>query len=63
MTSRITDPTFTGGAAVRPDGTLLFAKPPGRSAAEWDMLARAMLGQALRVPLPELPEPYRICEP
>ena len=57
-----TDPGFTGGTYVRDDGSLLFVKPAGRPAAEWEMMARAMLGQALRVPMPPLPEPYRLTE-
>jgi hypothetical protein len=55
-------PGFTGGAAVRGDGSLLFVRPPARPAAEWEMMARSMLGQALRVPLPPLPEPYQLTE-
>lgn len=57
------DPNFTGGAAVRGDGSMLFVRPSGRPAAEWEMIARAMLGRAFHVPLPELPEPYQISEP
>ncbi|MFF7184682.1 hypothetical protein ACFZAR_05485 [Streptomyces sp. NPDC008222] len=57
-----TDPGFTGGAYVRGDGSLLFVRPAGRPEAEWEIVARAMLGQTLRVPMPELPEPYRLTE-
>ncbi|MEU5002056.1 hypothetical protein [Streptomyces sp. NPDC021622] len=53
-------PRFTGGSAVRRDGSLLFVRPASRPAAEWDMMARAMLGAALRVPMPDLPEPYEL---
>jgi hypothetical protein len=60
MVSRITDPTFTGATAIRPDGSLLFLRPPARPDAEWEMLARAMLGKVLRVPMPELPAPYEL---
>lgn len=56
------EPGFTGGAAVRGDGSLLFVKPAGRPAVEWELMARAMLGKALRVPLPELPDAYQLTE-
>ncbi|AWT42587.1 MULTISPECIES: hypothetical protein [Streptomyces] len=56
------EPGFTGGAYVRGDGSLLFVRPAGRPAAEWEMMARAMLGRALRVPLPELPDLYQLTE-
>ncbi|MEU9444632.1 hypothetical protein AB0D42_27875 [Streptomyces sp. NPDC048304] len=54
------DPGFTGGAYVRDDGSVLFVRPSGRPEAEWEMMARAMLGRLLRVPLPELPEMYQL---
>lgn len=57
-----TDPGFTGGAYVRGDGSLLFVRPAGRPAAEWEMMARSMLGSALRVPLPPLPDLYQLTE-
>jgi hypothetical protein len=57
-----TDPGFTGGAYVRADGSLLFVRPAGRPEAEWEMIARSMLGQALRVPMPELPDLYELTE-
>lgn len=60
--SRITDPEFTGGAVVRGDGSLLFVRPAARPGSEWEMMARFLLGRALRVQLPDLPEPYRITE-
>ncbi|MET9445035.1 hypothetical protein [Streptomyces sp. NPDC006610] len=56
------DAGFTGGAYVRSDGSLLFVRPAGRPDVEWELTARAMLGAALRVPLPPLPEPYRLTE-
>lgn len=54
------EPGFTGGAYVRGDESLLFVKPTARPAVEWELMARAMLGTALRVPLPELPAPYQL---
>lgn len=57
-----TDPGFTGGAYVRKDGSLLFVKPAGRPDAEWEMMARSMLGSALRISMPPLPEPYQLTE-
>ncbi|QTD97007.1 hypothetical protein [Streptomyces cyanogenus] len=57
-----TDPGFTGGAYVRADGTLLFVRPAGQPEAEWEMIARSMLGRVLRVPLPELPSLYELTE-
>ncbi|MGW4603701.1 hypothetical protein ACWENS_10570 [Streptomyces sp. NPDC004532] len=62
ITSSITDPTFTGGTYVRDDGTILFAMRAGQPDAEWEMLARAMLGRVLRVPMPDLPAPYMLTE-
>lgn len=56
------DPGFTGGTYVRDDGSLLFARPAGQPNDEWELMARAMLGAALRVPLPPLPAPYQLTE-
>ncbi|MEF9521324.1 MULTISPECIES: hypothetical protein [Streptomyces] len=56
------DPGFTGGTYVREDGSLLFARPAGQLGDEWELMARAMLGAALRVPMPPLPEPYQLTE-
>lgn len=56
------DPGFTGGTYVRADGSLLFVRPAGRPTAEWELTARAMLGAALRVPLPDLPAPFQLTE-
>ncbi|MFJ5973549.1 hypothetical protein [Streptomyces sp. NPDC093060] len=53
---------FTGGAHVRGDGSLLFVRPAGRPEAEWEMVARSMLGRVLRVPMPELPDLYQLTE-
>ncbi|MGW7087568.1 hypothetical protein ACWGH2_29285 [Streptomyces sp. NPDC054871] len=58
----VDEPKFTGGTYVRPDGTMLFAMPAGQNPWERQMIARAMLGQALRVPMPELPAPYQLTE-
>jgi hypothetical protein len=56
----IDEPGFTGGTYIRGDGSMLFAMREGQPAAEREMIARAMLGEALRVPMPPLPEPYRL---
>lgn len=56
----ITEPGFTGGTYVRKDGSMLFAMRKGQPATEREMIARAMLGEALRVPMPPLPEPYQL---
>ena len=55
-------PGFTGGAYVRADGSVLFVRPAGRPDAEWEMVARSMLGRALRVPMPDLPSLYQLSE-
>ncbi|AZM56897.1 hypothetical protein DMA15_33560 [Streptomyces sp. WAC 01529] len=60
--SRDGGPRFTGGACVGEDGSVLLVRPVGRPAAEWKMVARSMLGAALRVSMPPLPEPYRLTE-
>ncbi|MEU3528862.1 hypothetical protein AB0E62_34275 [Streptomyces sp. NPDC038707] len=56
------EPGFTGGAYVRSDGSVLFVRPAGRPEAEWELMARAMLGRLLRVPLPPLPDRYELTE-
>lgn len=56
------EPGFTGGAYVRSGDRLFFVKPANRPAMEWEMMARFLLGKALRVPLPDLPEPYEATE-
>ncbi|MFB6675574.1 hypothetical protein ACFCWG_24750 [Streptomyces sp. NPDC056390] len=60
--SRITDPTFTGGAVRRQGGGLLFSMRPGQPAWERDAAARVMLGRELGVPMPPLPAPYQLAE-
>lgn len=60
--SRITDATFAGGSIRRQGGGLLFSMRPGQPAWERDAVARVMLGRELNVPLPPLPEPYRLAE-
>ncbi|MEV7034579.1 hypothetical protein AB0N99_30660 [Streptomyces sp. NPDC093272] len=62
VVSSITDPGFTGGTYVREDGSVLFAMRRGQPASEREMLARAMLGAVLRVPMPALPAPYQLTE-
>lgn len=56
------DERFTGGVHVRNDGSMLFVRPAGRPDVEWEMMARAMLGKALHVPLPPLPDAYELSE-
>ncbi|MBD9721937.1 hypothetical protein PV755_09355 [Streptomyces caniscabiei] len=56
------DPGFTGGAVVRGDGSIRLVRPGGRPVAEWELVARAMLGKALRLPLPPLPASYELTE-
>lgn len=56
----ITDPTFTGYMTVGKSGRLLLAVPPARPRIEREITVRAMLGAALGVDLPELPDPYRV---
>jgi hypothetical protein len=58
----IADRGFTGGTYVRRDGSMLFAMRAGQPHAEREMIARAMLGRVLRVPMPELPAPYQLSE-
>jgi len=62
VTSSITDRTFCGGVAVRADGSFCVLMPPGRDPVEHDILARALIGTALGVPLLPLPEPFEITE-
>lgn len=56
------DPGFTGGTYVRKDGSMLFVFRAGQPTAEREMIARAMLGRVLRVPMPELPDLYQLTE-
>lgn len=59
--SSITDEGFTGAAVVA-EGRVLLSMPPGRPDWERDAVARALLGDVLRVPLPPLPSPYTLTE-
>lgn len=56
----IADPTFTGYMTVGKSGRLLLASPPARPTAEREITVRAMLGAALGVTLPDLPDPFRV---
>ncbi|MER6350611.1 hypothetical protein ABT186_01845 [Streptomyces sp. NPDC001634] len=58
----IPDRTFTGGTYVRKDGSMLFVFREGQPPVEREMITRAMLGKALRVPMPDLPAPYQLTE-
>lgn len=58
----IPDRAFTGGTYVREDGSMLFVFREGQPAVEREMITRAMLGKALRVPLPDLPDLYQLTE-
>ncbi|MEU0783493.1 hypothetical protein ABZ341_18205 [Streptomyces sp. NPDC006173] len=59
--SAITERGFTG-YAHQEDGRLLLAMRPGQPAVERDCVARALLGNALGVPMPDLPAPYRLSD-
>lgn len=59
--SSITDPSFTGAAVVTRD-RLILSMRTGQPDTERDVVARALLGRALGVPLSPLPEPYRMSE-
>lgn len=59
--SGITERGFTG-YAHQEDGRLLLAMRPGQPAVERDCVARALLGNALGVPMPDLPAPYRLSD-
>lgn len=58
----IPDRSFTGGTYVHRDGSMLFVFREGQPLVEREMITRAMLGRALRVPLPQLPAPYQLTE-
>ena len=60
--SQITDPGFIGALVQLPDGSLVLSMPPGRPRLERDTVARAMLGQAIGVPLGPLPKMYELTE-
>ncbi|MFJ7963168.1 hypothetical protein [Streptomyces sp. NPDC096324] len=57
--SSITEHGFTG-YAHQEGGRLLLAMRRGQPAFERDCVARALLGDVLGVPLPELPAPYQL---
>ncbi|OQQ13007.1 hypothetical protein B0675_40020 [Streptomyces sp. M41(2017)] len=59
--SGITEYGFSG-YAHREGGRLLLAMRRGQPALERDCVARALLGNALGVPMPELPEPFRVSD-
>lgn len=61
MESSITDPRFTG-TAIRDGALTVLALPPDRAESERDMIVRQLLGTVYRVPMPELPDEYRITE-
>jgi hypothetical protein len=50
------------GYAVVRGGSVALRMPEGQNRWEREMVARSMIGSALRVPLPELPEPFRLSE-
>lgn len=50
------------GYAVVRGAQISLRLPQGQNRWEREMVARAMIGDALRVPLPPLPEPYRLSE-
>lgn len=56
----IPDPAFTGYMTVGKSGRLLLASPPARPQAEREITVRGMLGAALGVDLPDLPDPFRV---
>ncbi|WP_406360315.1 hypothetical protein OID55_10910 [Streptomyces sp. NBC_00715] len=56
----IPDPAFTGYMTVGKSGRLLLASPPARPQAEREITVRGMLGAALGVTLPDLPDPFRV---
>ncbi|MFG3046279.1 hypothetical protein ACGFZR_15285 [Streptomyces sp. NPDC048241] len=62
VTTSNAGPGFTGAVCIRKDGSLLLVQPTDRPDKEWDMIARAMLGQALGVKLPPLPDLYQLTE-
>lgn len=53
--SSITDPKFFGAVTQHRDGRLFLSLPQGRDAAERDVVARALLGDVLGLPLSPLP--------
>ncbi|MFD8132453.1 hypothetical protein [Streptomyces mirabilis] len=59
--SSIADPNFTGAAVVTRDRVVLSMRS-GQPDWERDVVARALLGRVLNVPLSPLPELYRFTE-
>ncbi|WP_428953880.1 hypothetical protein [Streptomyces sp. cg35] len=59
--SSIADPSFTGAAVVTRD-RLILSMRTGQPNTEREVVARALLGRVLGVPLSLLPEPYRMSE-
>lgn len=60
--SSITEPEFTGYVFAKPGDRLVLSMRRGQPEWERDVIARALLGDALRVPLPPLPAPYALTE-
>lgn len=52
----IADDGFFGAVFVLRDGGIVLSMPTGRPRVERDVIARGLLGNALRVPLPPLPD-------
>lgn len=50
------------GYAVVRRGRIGLRLPVGQNWWEREMIARSMIGEALRVPMPPLPEPYELTE-
>jgi hypothetical protein len=50
------------GYAVVRRGRIALRLPRGQNRWERDMIARSMIGDALRVPMPPLPAPYQLSE-
>ncbi|MEW2402021.1 hypothetical protein [Streptomyces sp. NPDC046862] len=49
-------------APLRGDGSILLVQTANRLAAEWELMAREILGKALHVQLPPLPDAYELSE-
>jgi hypothetical protein len=58
----IEDPTFCGYILARGERVDTVVVSSAWSELVQDSMARAMLGVALRVPLPPLPEPFAVTE-
>ncbi|WP_353945780.1 hypothetical protein ABII15_32120 [Streptomyces sp. HUAS MG91] len=57
--TRITDREFFG-YVLSEGGRLILALPASRDERERDTITRHLLGKAFRVPMPPLPDPYRL---